>query len=129
MSDTALVLLCLAFVALGLFNAWRAWHWTEIPEGIEGRERAIPVLIPCVIFFGAFPLAMGLSAVLGGPEDGSPAAVAVGVVGGAIALAGAALGVTTYWFGRPQWMIAPIGRHLPRWAPRKPEDRRLHAKP
>jgi len=110
----------LAFVAVGLYNSWRAWHWREIPEVLEGRERLIPMQSAGIVFFGAFPIAIALDAILGQPANGSGRAIVVGCVGGAIALSGLALGVSTYFFGRPQRLIAPIARNIPRWAPRDP---------
>ena len=40
----------------------------------------------------------------------------LGTIG--VALAGIVLMITTYWFGRPQRLIPPIARGIPRWAPR-----------
>jgi hypothetical protein len=108
---------CLVFVAVGAYNAWRAWRWTEIPEVLEGREHLIPVQIPVLVFFAGYPIAVVVHALLGNPPNGSPGSVASGAIGAAIGLTGGLLGVSTYWFGRPQRLIAPIVRDVPRWSP------------
>jgi hypothetical protein len=123
MSDTAGFLICLAFVLVGLYNSWRAWHWTEVPEVLEGRERMIPVQVPVVIFFGAGIVLLGLEAIAGHPEGGSPGAIAIGVAAGLMALTGLLLAISTYWFGRPHRLIPPIARDVPRWAPRHHAER------
>ncbi len=66
------------FVAIGLYNAWRAWHWSEVPEVLEGREYMFPMQIPGAIFFATGPVLFGLEALAGHPADGSPLAVVVG---------------------------------------------------
>jgi hypothetical protein len=108
---------CLVFVAMGAYNAWRAWHWTEIPKGVRPRAHLIPLQVPGIVFFSSYPVISVLYAVLGGPANGSPRAVATGVVGATIGFAGGLLGVSTYWFGRPQRLIAPVARDVPRWSP------------
>jgi hypothetical protein len=123
MSDTAALLLCLAFVVVRLCNSRRARHWTEVPEVLEVREHLIPLQIPGVIFFGAFPFAIVLDAILGHPAGGSTGGIVVGMVGGVLALAGLVLAIGAYWFGRPRRIIAPIGRDGARWAPRHQAQR------
>jgi hypothetical protein len=111
-------LICLAFVVVGLYNSWRAWHWTEMPEILEGRERMVPPQLAGVIFFAAGPILLGLEAISGHPADGSAGAIAIGVTAGSVAVAGGVLMISTYWFGRPRRLIPPICRDVPRWAPR-----------
>jgi hypothetical protein len=118
MSDTWILVVGIVFVLAGGYNARRAWSWQEIPEVLEGREHLIPLQVPGVIFFGAIPIGFALDAVLGHPDNGSSGAIVVGAVAGAVALAGVVLAITAYWFGRPQRLIAPIARGIPRWAPR-----------
>lgn len=113
MSDTTALIICSAFVAIGLYNAWRAWHWTEVPEVLEGREHMIPMQIPGAIFFAAFPLGLGLHALAGHPADGSPLAIAVWSIAAAVFLTGAGLVATTSFIGRPRRLIAPIARDRP----------------
>jgi hypothetical protein len=109
-SDTALIAGCSAFVAICVYNAWRAWHWTEVPEVLEGREHLIPAQIPGAIFFGAFPLALAFYTLAGHPADGSPLAVVAGSVGVIVALTGLVLAATTSYLGWPRRLIAPIAR-------------------
>lgn len=117
MSGIGLFLLCGAFVVAGVYNAWRAWHWTEVPEVLRGREHLIPIQVPGIVFFGSAVVFYVADVIAGHPEDGSSAGVAVGTIAGAVALLGLVLGITTYWFGRPQRLIAPIARDVPRWSP------------
>lgn len=117
MSNTTLLVVCSVFMAVGLYNAWRAWHWTEMPEVLEGREHMIPPQIPGVIFFAAFPVGFALHALAGHPPDGSPLAIMIGGVSLAVALTGLVLAATTYYLGRPRRLIAPIARDRPRRAP------------
>jgi hypothetical protein len=118
MSDTWFLVITVVFVIGGIYNLRRAWRWKEIPEVLEGREHMIPPQVGVVVLFAAFPLGFALDALMGHPENGSSGAIVVGLVAGAVALAGIVLMITTYWFGRPQWLIAPIARGIPRWAPR-----------
>lgn len=113
MSDTAALAICTVFVAIGIYNAWRAWHWTEIPEVLEGREYMIPMQIPGAIFFAAGPVLFGLDALAGHPADGSPLAVVMGSIVAAVALTGLVLAATTSFLGRPRRLIAPIVRDPP----------------
>jgi hypothetical protein len=127
-SDTTTLAIFIVFGAIGLYNAWRAWHWTEIPEVLEGREYMIPMQIPGVIFWAAFPVGLALHAVFGNPADGSPLAVVVGSVAAAIALTGLVLAATTSFIGRPRRLIAPIARDRPgraRGPAERARDRRL----
>lgn len=117
MGKLPVTIACLGFVAVATYNAWRAWHWTEVPEVLEGREHLIPLQSPAIVFFGSYPLTSVVHAALGAPPNGSGGAVATGVVGAAIALAGGLLAVSTCCFGRPRRLIAPIARDLPRWSP------------
>ncbi len=112
-SDTTLFIGSSVFVAIGIYNAWRAWHWTEVPEVLEGREYMIPMQIPVAIFFAAFPLLFALDALAGHPADGSPLAIVLGSIVAAVALTGAVLAATTSFIGRPRWLIAPIARDRP----------------
>jgi hypothetical protein len=113
MSDTTTLTICSMFVAIGLYNAWRAWHWSEVPEVLEGREYMFPMQIPGAIFFATGPVLFGLEALAGHPADGSPLAVVVGSVAAAVALTGLVLAATTYFLGRPRRLIAPIVRDPP----------------
>jgi hypothetical protein len=113
----ALLLGCVVFVAVGVYNTLRAWRWTAVPEGLQGREHLIPLQVPAVLFFTSYPVAMAVRAVLGAPPDGSARAVVAGIVGGGLFVAAAVLMVTTYYFGRPQRIIAPIARDVPKWSP------------
>jgi len=112
-SDTTTLAIFIVFGAIGLYNAWRAWHWTEIPEVLEGREHMIPMQIPGGIFCAAGPVFFGLEALAGHPANGSPLAVVVGSVAAAIALTGLVLAATTSFIGRPRRLIAPIVRDRP----------------
>jgi hypothetical protein len=116
MSDTATLTICSVFVAIGIYNAWRAWRWTEIPEVLEGREYMLPVQIPVAIVFLSGPVFFGLDALVGSPSDGSPLAVVVGAIALAVAVTGVVLAFTTYYIGRPRTLIAPIARNRPRRA-------------
>jgi hypothetical protein len=118
MSDTWILILGIVFVVGGIYNARRAWRWKEIPEVLEGREHMIPPQVAVVVFFAAIPIGFALDAILGHPENGSGTAIVVGAAAGLVALAGIVLMITTYWFGRPQWLIPPVARGIPRWAPR-----------
>ena len=113
MSDTTTLAIFSVFVAIGVYNAWRAWHWTEIPEVLEGREHMIPAQIPGAIFAAAGPVFFGLEALAGHPANGSPLAVVVGGVAAAVALTGLVLAATTSFLGRPRRLIAPIARDRP----------------
>lgn len=119
MGTAALLVVCLVLAAIGLYNLVRSWRWTEFPETLEGREHWLPTQCGMVVFFSAFPVAIVLDAILGHPADGSGGAVVVGVVGVVIAVAGVALAASAYWLGRPQRVIPPIARDLPRWAPQR----------
>ncbi len=110
MSDTALIAGCSAFVAICVYNAWRAWHWTEVPEVLEGREHLIPAQIPGAIFFLTGPLLFALDVLTGNPANGSPVAILVGSIAGAVALTGLVLAATTSYLGWPRRLIAPIAR-------------------
>ena len=117
MGEPLAIVGCLVFVAAALFNARRAWHWTDVPEVLEGREHLIPLQVPAIVLFASYPVMAAMHALLGSPPNGSPRAVATGVVGAAIGLAGGLLAVSPYWFGRPQRLIAPIARDIPWWSP------------
>ncbi|MGI8845549.1 MAG: hypothetical protein ACR2HC_05140 [Thermoleophilaceae bacterium] len=121
MSDTAILVLCLVFVAIGVYNASRAWKWTEIPEVLEGREYMIPAQIPGAIFFGGGPLFFLLEALLRHPADGSPRAIALASIVGAVMLIGLVLAATTSYLGWPRRIIAPIARDRPRRTRDRPE--------
>jgi len=124
MSDTTTLIICSVLVAIGLYNAWRAWHWTEIPEVLEGREYMLPVQIPVAITFSSGPVFFGLDALAGSPADGSPLAVVAGAIALAVAATGAVLAFTTYYVGRPRTLIAPIIRDRPRRALKRTRGRR-----
>ena len=111
------LIVCLVFVAGALYNSWRAWNWTEVPEALEGREHLIPIQMPAVLFFGSYPLMVAVWTIEGSPANGSSGAVIAGAWGAGLGVAAALLGVSTYYFGRPRWMIAPIARDIPRWSP------------
>lgn len=113
----ALLLGCIVFIAVGVYNTLRAWRWTAVPEVLEGREHLIPLQVPTTLFFGSYPVAMAVRAVFGAPPDGSVGAVVAGIVGGVLFVTAAILMVTTYYFGRPQRIIAPIARDVPKWSP------------
>lgn len=125
MGSTVGVVICLVFVAVTAYNAWRAWRWSTVPEALEGREHLIPLQVPGIVFFSAYPIALGVHALLGSPPNGSSGSVVAGLIGVAIGAAGGLLAVSTYYFGRPQRLIAPIARDVPRWSPQRRRADRL----